>query len=177
MICKAVTVELNERHYRWLRKRGDARISSEVVMVLPRAHETVLTLTKSFYPEGTYNLPSGGIEGGETPELAFAREVSEETGLAVELSCQLGRIDHRCTFGAEELAFVSHVMLATKSSSVPRPSDAEEGISGFLEASASDLRRFAEHMRSLQGDWSGFGAFRATALDFVADWLEYEHTE
>lgn len=170
MIVKSVTVELDEHYFRWLQSsRGDSATHSEVVMVLPRPGEKILTLTKSFYPQGTYNLPSGGIEPGERPQLAFVREVAEEIGLGVALSRRIGRIEHHCVFGDESLHFVSHVLLGSESDGPARPHDAEEQISGYLDASVSDLRRFAEHLRSLTGRWAGFGRFRATALDFVAD--------
>lgn len=169
MIVKSVSVELDEHYFQWLRARGDRATYGEVIMLIPRHGGKVLTLTKSFYPEGTHSLPSGGIEPGETPEVAFVREVAEETGLEVDLRCEIGCIKHHCVFGDESLDFVSYVVLGTQSDGPAHPLDSEEHISGYADASASDLRQFAEHMRSLTGRWAGFGRFRATALDFVAD--------
>lgn len=170
MIIKAVNVELDEHYFRWLKSsRGDAATHSEVVMVLPRPGQRILTLTKSFYPEGTYSLPSGGIEHGETPEAAFAREVAEETGLDIRVCHQIGRIEHHCVSGDESLGFVSHLLLGTESCEPARTRDASEHISGYLDASAAEMRKLAEHMRGLTGRWAGFGRFRATALDLVAD--------
>lgn len=37
-----------------------------------------------------YKLPGGGIENNETPEIAFKREVLEETGCNVEIIKKLG---------------------------------------------------------------------------------------
>lgn len=171
MIVRAVTTEINEHYFEWLAKRGEAGIRSEVVMVLPRPDGRILTLTKSFYPKGTYNLPSGGIEAGETPELAFVREVAEETGLDVGLREIIGRIDHLCTCGSDSLVFISHIVLGTESATRSNPADPDESISAYKDASAADLRVFAQHMCALTGHWAGFGRFRATAMDFVADWL------
>lgn len=172
MTVKSVAVELDAHFFnRLLTARGDMDTRSEVVMILPRNPGTILTLTKSFYPTGTFNLPSGGIHPGETPEQAFTREVAEETGLPVALQSRIGRIQHHCTFQGRSLDFTSHVMLATQSDEPPHPSDDDECISGYMDATADDLRRFADHMRSLTDRWLGFGRFRATALDFMADYL------
>jgi ADP-ribose pyrophosphatase YjhB (NUDIX family) len=46
------------------------------VVLVKRAHEPL---------KGEWNLPGGGVELGETLEAACAREVLEETGLAVEV--------------------------------------------------------------------------------------------
>ncbi|SFS92332.1 NUDIX domain-containing protein [Paenibacillus sp. 453mf] len=44
-----------------------------------------------------YKLPGGGIEGTETPEEAFLREVEEETGYRAKITHQLGRIEEHKT--------------------------------------------------------------------------------
>lgn len=172
MILKSVTIELDAHFFNRLKSaRGDKDTRSEVIMILPRPGSRVLTLTKSFYPQGIYNLPSGGIHPGESPEQAFLREVAEETALHVALESQIGRIEHHSVFEDQGLDFTSHVMLGSESSEKPHPSDDDECISGYMDAGVQDLRLFAEQMRSLTGKWLGFGRFRATALDFLADYL------
>ncbi|MDP4000188.1 MAG: NUDIX domain-containing protein [bacterium] len=42
---------------------------------------------------GYHKLPGGGIEAGETPEAAFIRECLEETGFAIAVTGELGRIE------------------------------------------------------------------------------------
>ncbi|MBE6928804.1 MAG: NUDIX domain-containing protein [Clostridia bacterium] len=42
---------------------------------------------------GFYKLPGGGIEGNETPEEAFRREIREETGYPCEVLEYLGTIE------------------------------------------------------------------------------------
>jgi 8-oxo-dGTP diphosphatase len=172
VIVKAMTVELDAHYFnRLLTARGELDTRSGVAMVLPRPGGKVLLLTKSFYPIGVYNLPTGGIHPGETPEQAFAREVIEETGLPSEPREMIGRMDQHCVFEDQSLDFMHYVILGTESSETPHPTDDGESISGYIQAGVDDLRRLAEDMRRLTGMWLGFGRFRATALDFVADWL------
>src|SRR5689334_2752741 len=57
----------------------------EVCMVIRRKNGRILTMTKTFYPKGTYRLPTGGINHGESIFNALLRETQEETGLVVEV--------------------------------------------------------------------------------------------
>ena len=50
------------------------RRRAEIVMVLPRP-EGILVHTKSFYPEGTLRLPTGGVHRKEPILKAARREV------------------------------------------------------------------------------------------------------
>ena len=63
-----------------------------VVGIIPRG-KTVLVLRRSradeFLP-GSYDLPGGGLDPGESPEAGIKREVSEETGLRVSVVKGLG---------------------------------------------------------------------------------------
>lgn len=40
--------------------------------------------------EGSWTLPGGGLEFGESPEEAVIREVEEETGLKIRVTCIAG---------------------------------------------------------------------------------------
>jgi len=43
--------------------------------------------------KGSYKLPGGGVESGESKEQAFIREVEEETGYRCEIVQELGHIE------------------------------------------------------------------------------------
>ena len=63
---------------------GAVVLKGDAVLLVKRAHEPL---------KGQWSLPGGAVELGETLEAAVAREVSEETGIAVEVGTILEVID------------------------------------------------------------------------------------
>ena len=75
-----------------------------------------------------YKLPGGGIEGKETPEEAFKREVLEETGCEIEIINYLGTIEEHKTLGNFKqisYVFVGKVLNDTKKLNVTDKEKAE----------------------------------------------------
>lgn len=172
MIEKTVTIEVDEQYYKYLSTaRGELDTRSEVVMVLPRPGGKILTLTKSVYPEGTYNLPSGGIHPAESPEDAFIREVAEETSLPSSPRERIGFLRRNIVCGNMSFEFISYIILGSLTAETPHAVDENENISGYRDTSITELRESAAFMLTLPPYWLNFGKFRSVALELVADYL------
>lgn len=66
--------------------KHELRLSSRGIVI--REDGKIAIFNKSNKNE--YKLPGGGIEGNESPEEAFKREVLEETGCVVKIIKKLG---------------------------------------------------------------------------------------
>lgn len=60
--------------------------------------------------KGDYKLPGGGVEGGETPDKTFEREVFEEVGLEVRDVQELGTVEEIRSHA--NFKQISHVFLS-----------------------------------------------------------------
>jgi 8-oxo-dGTP diphosphatase len=98
--------------------------------------------------EGLYELPSGGVEPGESVEEAALRETLEESGLAVTITGYLGSVDYTNSRGqrGRQYAFtataasISPVILSehddfvwAKPDALPNVSDAVRGLIALAE--------------------------------------------
>ncbi|RKT21150.1 ADP-ribose pyrophosphatase YjhB (NUDIX family) [Paraburkholderia sp. RAU2J] len=80
----------DESYIGWLRQKvGNGLILSPSVGAVIHDHEGRLLLQEKSSDEA-WSLPAGGIELGESPQEAIAREVMEETGYAIRIHGILG---------------------------------------------------------------------------------------
>lgn len=68
--------------------RGELVISAGVDAIVRNERAEILLIRRA--DGGTWDLPGGAVEPGETPSAAVVREVREETGLDVRLLCVAG---------------------------------------------------------------------------------------
>ena len=142
----------------------------EIVLVLRRPDGRLLLHTKTFYPEGTYRLPSGGIQQAEQVLEAARREMAEETGLSALEVRPLGLLTYTLRLGWQRIFFHSWLVLAEVDGE-PAAADVGERIEGFCWVEAGALRQIAGELRALPEDWSSWGRFRAAAHDAAVRWL------
>lgn len=140
---------------------------SEVAMAIRRPSGHFLLQTKSFYPPGTFRLPTGGIKDGEDVEHALLREVHEESNLDVEIERLVAVIDHSSSDGKGG-PFRSFMFLLRETGGMLKVNDPDERISGWDERDVEGLARAARELRELDGTWRRWGQFRAVVLDVLA---------
>lgn len=91
-----------ERLQGLLREAADQGVERVVVAAVIRDGDRVLLLERSpgDYLGGMFELPSGGVETGETLDEALRREVAEETGFTlIGIDRYLGGFDYRSGSG------------------------------------------------------------------------------
>ena len=84
---------------------GDRRPEEVAVVIRRPGAETVefLVLLRSPEKLGYWHLVAGGVDWGETPAAAAARELSEETGLVAEPTPLDGPLDYDLTGDPESV--------------------------------------------------------------------------
>jgi ADP-ribose pyrophosphatase YjhB (NUDIX family) len=141
----------------------------EVAFAVLRPNGRVLLQTKSIYPEGTFRIPTGGVEEDEDIEEALKREVREEMGLDVEIRRFFALIE----YSAPELtkAFTTYAFLLRETGGTLLASEPHEKISGWREVVPSDLVEIARQLEGMDGGWRAWGLFRAPVHRVLAELL------
>jgi ADP-ribose pyrophosphatase YjhB (NUDIX family) len=140
------------------------------VLVVQRPDGVILH-TKDYYPPGTYRLPSGGVEWGESVLSALHREAREEMGLTIEAEHLLGILEYELRCEEQTLPFVSYVFLVRGSGGELIPQDETEHILSFRQMPVAELAAVADSLRALKGNRRDWGEFRAIAHDFVVEMM------
>ena len=115
----------------------------DVTLFILDPAERLALIRKPHFAADVWRPPGGGIKPGEDFVLGAAREALEETGLRVELRRYLVDAHARFANGGRELAWRTHVVLATTHDEELAPDDPEEIAAarwGTLDELAGPLR-------------------------------------
>jgi ADP-ribose pyrophosphatase YjhB (NUDIX family) len=113
----------------------------------------IVVIRKPFFPPEAFRAPSGAANRGESLEDGAVRESKEETGLDVQLTRYLARINARFTSENRVIDWTSHILEAREISGKLEPIDTHE------IAEAKSGRRCSTRA----GDCSGTGSRSRTS--------------
>jgi ADP-ribose pyrophosphatase YjhB (NUDIX family) len=98
----------------------------DVTLFILGPERKLALIRKPQFAPGIWRPPGGGVAVGETVEAGAVREALEETGLRVEPRRYLVETHAVFRNGGRELAWRTHVLLATTEDEEPAPRDAAE---------------------------------------------------
>lgn len=159
-----------DNYIRPFRLGGRSNRRAEVVFAIEDEVGDFWVHSKRNYPANLYRLPSGGIGWTEGVEHALLREIAEETALKVTVERFLGLIQYDFREGEKSAEFASYVFHVRSRGGSPRPGTGEDIIS-FRTVYLSELGTMAASLRTLPGERSGWGKWRAVAHQLVHDVL------
>jgi ADP-ribose pyrophosphatase YjhB (NUDIX family) len=113
------------------------RRSHDVTLVILNGDRLAL-IRKPPFPEGVWRPPGGGIKPGEDVAAGAEREALEETGLRVEVERYLVDAHASFRFAGAEVAWRTHVFLATTEDDELEPRDTDE-IAGARWGTLAEL--------------------------------------
>jgi 8-oxo-dGTP pyrophosphatase MutT (NUDIX family) len=156
---------------------------AEICYIMHRGSvaDGVLLHIKTFYPDGAYRLPTGGIHQGEQVMETLAREIEEETGLTVgpgrdqvQVQRCLGVVSYAMAHRSLGQTFpfaTYHFLVQMPHEGVIAPLDPEEHIGGWLWRRPDELIAVADYLEQVECNhpaWGDWGHFRALSHRFVA---------
>ena len=153
-----------------------SRRAAEVAFFIRRPNGKYLLQTKSFYPEGSYRIPTGGIKKREDLTEAVYREAEEETSLKLSIKRFLGILHYRFCWKDHQTDFATYVFLLEEEGGELMIQDGNERISGYREIEWQQLAKVAGTLLyDLPREWEGWGTFRAIVHQFVFEKLINEN--
>ncbi|HEX6481608.1 MAG TPA: NUDIX hydrolase [Ktedonobacteraceae bacterium] len=152
----------------------------EVCMVVRRPDGNLLTMKKTFYPQGAFRLLTGGIDSGERVLDALLRETYEETGLEVSITRFLAAVAYSVRGQGTGPVFYTFAFLLDEVSGTLSVVDEKERVEAFREVRPGDLPEMANYLdgigtdysSEIHGNWGDWGQFRAVIHRLVWESLK-----
>jgi 8-oxo-dGTP pyrophosphatase MutT (NUDIX family) len=151
----------------------------EVCMVVRRPGGNLLTMKKTFYPQGAFRLLTGGINSGERVLDALLRETYEETGLEVSITRFLAAVAYYVRDKDMAPVFYTFAFLLDEVGGTLVVVDEKERVEAFREVKPADLPEMANYLdgigtdysSEIHGNWGDWGRFRAVIHRMVWETL------
>jgi len=145
------------------------RRRAEVAFVIRRQGGRILVTTKTFYPAGTFRIPTGGVKPGEAVEEALWRELAEETGLQTTGEARFAAlIEYRLTSPMRVVRFATYLFILNAPDGDPQCTDPDEEICEYRELLPCELAGLAKTLKSLGPSWKSWGLWRAVPHELAA---------
>ena len=168
-------IELSLEHLgQWdFRLNKEKKRRGEVALCVRNSNGTLLLHRKSFYPDNTFRIPTGGIHKDESAIEALTRELFEETGFIAESFRFMAFLLYEFRHHQSAVPFVSYIFDVRVADAEPRKQDEKEDISGYMWITPSELEDVITNLQSMQGDrWMEWGTLRAVPHEIIFTALE-----
>jgi len=143
----------------------------DVTMFIHRKDDPreIAVISKSFFPPGAFRAPSGAAHPGEGLEKGAIREAYEETGLDIELTRYVARINACFTCDGKTIGWTTHIFEALQTDGVLDPKDTGE-ISEARWATIDELKGEIRQVL-LDANWDLF-RYRVALTDLTVKAME-----
>lgn len=139
----------------WLKDRD-----GEIAYILRNPVGEMMVVRKSYYPKGILRLPTGGVEGQESPCDTLIREVKEETGIDVRKARYVLRVDYRLSLDGVDKPFQTHCFIVDVKSERPRIVDEHQEHEEHRWIDRKGLVGLVRFFEGYRGDWKDYCKFR-----------------
>ncbi|MDZ7721748.1 MAG: NUDIX hydrolase [candidate division KSB1 bacterium] len=161
---------------RWQQKIMERGLRGEIAMAVTDPDEQILLHTKSFYPKGTFRIPTGGIHPGEPADRALPRELYEETGFKMLRYSAPAVVLYEFRHEQDCLSFLSFLYHVIPDRTEPVIHDTSEEITEFIYKPLSFLDSVIQTLHSLPtAGWRDWGRMRSVChfilLELASDGL------
>ncbi|MGH2504900.1 MAG: NUDIX hydrolase, partial [Ktedonobacterales bacterium] len=134
----------------YLRTIKTRRRPGEVCMVVRRPSGALLVSRKTFYPPGSFRLPTGGVHRGEAILTALLRETEEETNLSVHVRRFLAVARYQPPDAPAPVDYATFAFLLDEVSGTLQSNDPHEQLEAYREIAPAALLALADQLDSLE---------------------------